>query len=305
MRIAVVDLGTNTTRLLVADVSDGRVQELTRLGAVTRLGEAVDSGGRLLESAMARVFDAVASYRETIDELAADRAVGVATSAVRDADNGEEFRAKLRERFGIDTRIISGDEEAQLTFGGATAEREPGGAPLLVLDIGGGSTEFVVGRAGEEPGFHVSTQAGSVRQTERHIRSDPPAHAEVDELRGDVRAIIDASVPADVRAGVRDGVAVAGTPTSLAAIEQRLDPYDSSRVHGYPLELAACERMLEMLASVPEPARRQVVGLHPDRAPTIVAGAAILVESMRAFGLESIEVGEHDILYGVALKAAL
>jgi exopolyphosphatase/guanosine-5'-triphosphate,3'-diphosphate pyrophosphatase len=304
MRIAVVDLGTNTTRLLVADVSEGRVEELARLGTVTRLGEAVDSGARLLDSAMARVFDAVASYRETIDELEADRTVAVATSAVRDADNGEQFREELRERFGIDTHIISGDEEAQLTFGGATAEREPGGDPLLVLDIGGGSTEFVVGRAGGEPGFHVSTQAGSVRQTERHIRSDPPARAEVGELRGDVRTIIEASVPADVRGGVRDGVAVAGTPTSLAAIEQRLDPYDSSRVHGYRLELAACERMLEMLASLPEPERREVVVLDPDRAPTIVAGAAILVESMRAFGLESIEVGEHDILYGVALRAA-
>jgi exopolyphosphatase / guanosine-5'-triphosphate,3'-diphosphate pyrophosphatase len=271
---------------------------------VTRLGEAVDSGGRLLDSAMARVFAAVASYRETIDELGADRSVAVATSAVRDAENGEEFRAQLRERFGIDTHIISGDEEAQLTFGGATAERERGGDPLLVLDIGGGSTEFVVGRAGDAPDFHVSTQAGSVRQTERHIRSDPPARAEVDELRRDVRAIIGAAVPAGVRGGVRDGVAVAGTPTSLAAIDQRLDPYDSSRVHGYRLQLAACERMLEMLASVPEPERREVVGLHPDRAPTIVAGAAILVESVRAFGLESIEVGEHDILYGVALQAA-
>jgi exopolyphosphatase / guanosine-5'-triphosphate,3'-diphosphate pyrophosphatase len=250
------------------------------------------------------VFAAVASYRETIDELGADRSVAVATSAVRDADNGEEFRAQLRERFGIDTHIISGDEEAQLTFGGATVERERGGDPLLVLDIGGGSTEFVVGRAGDAPDFHVSTQAGSVRQTERHIRSDPPARAEVDELRRDVRAIIGAAVPAGVRGGVRDGVAVAGTPTSLAAIDQRLDPYDSSRVHGYRLQLAACERMLEMLASVPEPERREVVGLHPDRAPTIVAGAAILVESVRAFGLESIEVGEHDILYGVALQAA-
>lgn len=304
MRIAVVDLGTNTTRLLVADVSDGRVKELTRRNEVTRLGEAVDSGGRLVDSAMARVFDAVSSFRGVIDELDADRTVAVATSAVRDADNGEEFRAELLERFGVDVRIISGDEEAQLTFAGATAEREPGRDPLLVLDIGGGSTEFVVGRAGEEPGFHVSTQAGSVRQTERHVRSDPPARAEVHELRRDLRGIIEGSVPADVRSGVRDGVAVAGTPTSLAAIEQRLDPYDSSRVHGYRLELTACERMLETLASVPEPERREVVGLHPDRAPTIVAGAAILVESMRAFGLESIEVGEHDILYGVALRVA-
>lgn len=304
MRIAVVDLGTNTTRLLVADVVDGRVEEVIRRNTVTRLGEKVDSGGELIEPAMQRVFEAVAGYREAIDELQAERTVAVATSAVRDASNGDYFQDQLRERFDIEARIISGDEEARLTFAGATSERSPDGDPLLVLDIGGGSTEFVVGIPGEEPGFHVSTQAGSVRQTERHIDSDPPDPAEVEELAADVRGIIEAKVPADVRSGVRDGVAVAGTPTSLAAIDQRLDPYDSAKVHGYRLELEACEQILGMLAALPEPERRKVIGLHPDRAPTIVAGAVILVESMRAFGLDSIEVGEHDILYGMALSAA-
>ena len=304
MRIAVVDLGTNTTRLLVADVVDGRVEEVIRRNTVTRLGEKVDSGGELIEPAMQRVFEAVAGYREAIDELQAERTVAVATSAVRDASNGDYFQDQLRERFDIEARIISGDEEARLTFAGATSERSPDGDPLLVLDIGGGSTEFVVGIPGEEPGFHVSTQAGSVRQTERHIDSDPPDPSEVEELAADVRGIIEAKVPADVRSGVRDGVAVAGTPTSLAAIDQRLDPYDSAKVHGYRLELEACEQILGMLAALPEPERRKVIGLHPDRAPTIVAGAVILVESMRAFGLDSIEVGEHDILYGMALSAA-
>jgi exopolyphosphatase / guanosine-5'-triphosphate,3'-diphosphate pyrophosphatase len=304
VRIAVVDLGTNTTRLLVADVVDGRVEEVIRRNTVTRLGEKVDSGGELIEPAMQRVFEAVAGYREAIDELQAERTVAVATSAVRDASNGDYFQDQLRERFDIEARIISGDEEARLTFAGATSERSPDGDPLLVLDIGGGSTEFVVGIPGEEPGFHVSTQAGSVRQTERHIDSDPPDPAEVEELAADVRGIIEAQVPADVRSGVRDGVAVAGTPTSLAAIDQRLDPYDSAKVHGYRLELEACEQILGMLAALPEPERRKVIGLHPDRAPTIVAGAVILVESMRAFGLDSIEVGEHDILYGMALSAA-
>ena len=303
MRVAVVDLGTNTTRLLVADVVDGRVEELTRRNTVTRLGERVDSGGELVESAMERVFGAVAEYRQAIDELGAERTVAVATSAVRDATNGERFQRELRERYGIEARIISGDEEARLTFKGATAERA-GGDPVLVLDIGGGSTEFVVGRSGEDPSFHVSTQAGSVRQTERHISDDPPPREQVGELAADVGGIIDAQVPADVRSGVRDGVAVAGTPTSLAAIDQRLDPYDSAKVHGYRLELGACERILDMLAAIPEDKRRQVVGLHPDRAPTIVAGAVILVESMRAFGLDRIEVGEHDILYGAALSQA-
>jgi exopolyphosphatase/guanosine-5'-triphosphate,3'-diphosphate pyrophosphatase len=304
VRVAVVDLGTNTTRLLVAEVVDGTVKELDRRNTVTRLGEDVDAGGELIESAMERVFAAVAEYREAIDALGAERTVAVATSAVRDARNGDYFREQLRERFGIDARIISGDEEAGLTFAGATAERADGTDPLLVLDIGGGSTEFVVGCPGGDPSFHVSTQAGSVRQTERHITTDPPDKTELTELTTDVRGIIEAQVPPSVRSGVRDGVAVAGTPTSLAAIEQRLDPYDSTKVHGYRLELEAAERILEMLASVPEPERREVVGLHPDRAPTIVAGAVILVQSMKAFGLNSIEVGEHDILYGAALRAA-
>jgi exopolyphosphatase / guanosine-5'-triphosphate,3'-diphosphate pyrophosphatase len=304
VRVAVVDLGTNTTRLLVADVEDGRVEEVTRRNTVTRLGEGVDAGSRLLDGAMQRVFDALTDYRRVIDELAADRTVAVATSAVRDSDNGDWFQRELLERFGIEARIISGDEEARLTFAGATAEREDGGEPVLVLDIGGGSTEFVVGRSGSEPGFHVSTQAGSVRQTERHIHTDPPSANEVSELAGDVREVIESSVPAEVRGSVHDGVAVAGTPTSLAAIEQELDPYDSSKIHGYRLELEACERILERLSSVPEAERRRITGLHPDRAPTIVAGAVILVTAMGSFGLRSIEVGEHDILYGAALANA-
>jgi exopolyphosphatase / guanosine-5'-triphosphate,3'-diphosphate pyrophosphatase len=304
MRIAVVDLGTNTTRLLVADVEERKVDEIVRRNTVTRLGEGVDAGSRLLDGAMERVFEALEGYKREIDELGAERTVAVATSAVRDSDNGEWFQRELLERFGIEARIISGDEEAQLTFTGATLERQPGGDPVLVLDIGGGSTEFVVGRTGEQPSFHVSTQAGSVRQTERHIRTDPPAPSEIDELAADVRQIIEAQVPADVRGSVRDGVAVAGTPTSLAAIDQRLDPYDSSKIHGYRLQREACERMLGMLASVPEDERREVVGLHPDRAPTIVAGAVILIEAMGAFGLREIEVGEHDILYGAALSSA-
>ena len=304
MRIAVVDLGTNTTRLLVADVEDGRVGEVVRRNTVTRLGEGVDAGSRLLDGAMERVFDALEGYRRDIEELGAERTVAVATSAVRDSENGDWFRGQLLERFGIEARIISGDEEAQLTFAGATAERAPGGDPVLVLDIGGGSTEFVVGRSGEQPGFHVSTQAGSVRQTERHIQTDPPEREEMDELAADVRQIIESQVPEALRRCVGDGVAVAGTPTSLAAIEQRLDPYDSSKIHGSRLKREACERILEMLASVPEDERRKVVGLHPDRAPTIVAGAVILAQAMGAFDLGEIEVGEHDILYGAALSNA-
>lgn len=305
MRVAVVDLGTNSTRLLVADVRDGRVEELDRRSKVTRLGEGVDAGGRLGEPAIERVFAVLEDYREAIDALGAERTVAVATSAVRDASNGDEFRGALKTLFGLDARTIGGDEEAQLTFLGATSERPPGGPPTLVHDIGGGSTEYVIGVPGEEPTFHVSTQAGSVRQTERHLTSDPPPAGEVERLAEEVRGIIEASVPADLRAATASGVAVAGTATSLAAIDQRLEPYDPERVHGYLLRRPACEAMLGMLASLPLPERRELPGLDPDRAPTIVAGAAILLECMVAFGLDVLEVSEHDILHGAALRAAL
>jgi exopolyphosphatase/guanosine-5'-triphosphate,3'-diphosphate pyrophosphatase len=171
-----------------------------------------------------------------------------------------------------------------------------------VIDIGGGSTEFVVGVPGEEPTFHVSTQAGAVRQTERHITADPPPPDDLAALADEVRAIVEGAVPEDLRRATAAGIGVAGTATSLAAIDQELDPYDPERVHGYRLELGACERILAMLAAMPEDERRQVKGLHPDRAPTIVAGVAILIEAMRAFGLESIETSEADILHGAALS---
>ena len=296
MRVAVVDLGTNSTRLLVADVGSGAVEEVERRTTVTRLGEGVDATGRLDDAAVRRVHAALAEYRKLIDGLGAERVVALATSAVRDAENGEAFRASLRERFDIDARTIAGDEEAALTFAGATAGRPAGEGPLLVLDIGGGSTEFVVGRVGQEPAFSASTQMGSVRQTERH--------AELDSLRREVRGITEAEVPAEARASVSAGIAVAGTPTSLAAIEQELEPYDPERVHGYVLARESCERMLGELAGLTVDERRRVTGLHPDRAPTIVAGVAILVEAIAAFGLTQIEVSEADILHGAAIAAA-
>jgi exopolyphosphatase/guanosine-5'-triphosphate,3'-diphosphate pyrophosphatase len=299
-RIAVVDFGTNTTRMLVADVEAGRVRELDRRSVVTRLGEGVDSTGRLGDAAIERVLRVVADYRRAIDQLGAERTVAVATSAVRDAANGDEFRARLRDELGIDARTISGDEEARLTFLGATTGRA-GGGPVLVLDIGGGSTEFVAGDPGAEPTFHVSTRAGSVRQTERHLSGDPPAPDDVADLAEEVRQIIAADVPEAVRRGVERGIAVAGTATSLAAIDQRLDHREGQSVDGYRLELAACERMLALLAELPLQRRREVPGLDPDRAPTIVAGAVILVEAVRACGLEAMETSEADLLHGVAL----
>jgi exopolyphosphatase/guanosine-5'-triphosphate,3'-diphosphate pyrophosphatase len=301
-RIGVVDLGTNSTRLLVADVEDGAVVELERRTVVTRFGEGVDATGRLSDAAMRRVDEALGAYREVIDRLGAERVVAVATSAMRDAENGPAYREHVHERFGIDARTISGEREAGLSFLGATAGRDDSAATMLV-DIGGGSTEYVVGRPREDPQFHVSTRMGSVRHTERFLAQDPPAQEEVAALRADAERIVQDEVPAEVREPTENGIAVAGTATTLAAIDQELDPYDPDKVHRYRLDLASCERILAMLAALPLDERRHVTGLHPDRAPSIVAGAAILVESIRCFGLDGVEISEADILHGAALTA--
>ena len=303
-RIGVIDLGTNSTRLLVADVHDGRVTQLERRTEVTRLGQGVDSSGRLSAAATKRVFAAVESFQPDIERHGAKRTVAVATSAVRDARNGEEFRAELEERFGVEARTISGDEEARLAFLGATSSRPPGGERLLMLDIGGGSTEFVVGIPGSDPDFHVSTRAGSVRHTERHLHDDPPTEDQLSAVAGEVAAIIEAEVPAEVRRAAEAGIAVAGTATSLASVDQELDPYDPEAVDGYRLDRFAVDEILTHLAKLPLEERREVVGLNPARAPTIVAGAIILREAMQAFDFDWMETSEADILDGVALDSA-
>jgi exopolyphosphatase / guanosine-5'-triphosphate,3'-diphosphate pyrophosphatase len=308
MRVAVVDLGTNTTRLLVADVQDGRLEELEKETTITRLGQGVDATGRLADEAMDRVRGTLDGYRQTIDRLNAEDVIAVATSAMRDADNGPEFRDELNRRYGIDARTISGDEEARLTFLGATSGRTAAvesPASAVVIDIGGGSTEYVVGSNGADPDFHVSAQMGSRRHTERFLPSDPPAHEELEALAADVRRIIGESVPDEIRERTAEGVAVAGTATTLAAIDLELDPYDPEKVHGYRVGLAAAERIQAMLAALPVEERRNVTGLHPDRAPVIVAGVTIVVESIRAFGLDEIEISESDILQGAAMAAAV
>jgi exopolyphosphatase/guanosine-5'-triphosphate,3'-diphosphate pyrophosphatase len=306
MRTAVVDIGTNSTRLLVADVDreSGRVEELHRESQVTRLGEEVDTGGRLSADAMGRVMTTLGDYRATMDGYECETNLAVLTSAVRDASNGPEFTERVRSEFGLDARVLSGDEEAQLTFLGAMSDRDGGASdPTVVIDIGGGSTEFIVG-ADRTASFHVSVQAGVLRMSERHIHSDPPAPGELQDLAGDTRAIFLAGLPADQRSAVGRAIAVAGTATSAAAIDQELEPYDPERVHGYTLLLATVELLIARLADMSEAQRREVVGLHPDRAPTIVAGMILLEEAMKAFALDHVEVSEHDILRGGALRLA-
>jgi exopolyphosphatase/guanosine-5'-triphosphate,3'-diphosphate pyrophosphatase len=270
-----------------------------RRSTVTRLGRGVDLSGRLSAEAIEDACEAIGGYVETLRELDAGKVETIATSAVRDAANGGAFVAELRERFALSARVLGGDEEARLTYIGATSEHWPT-EPTLIVDIGGGSTELIVG-TGEEVAFHASLQAGVVRHTERYVASDPPTAAELESLAADVRGLIESASASGP--GADAGIAVAGTPTSLAAIEISLEPYDPAQVHGHVLALPSIQRMLSRLASAPLPERREITGLHADRAPTIVAGVVILIEAMRAFGLEQITVSEHDILYGAAIAA--
>ena len=289
MRVAVVDIGTNTTRLLVADVTDGQVTEVDRRTTITTLGEGLDATGRLADAAMERVTVAVAEYREAMDALGAEWATAVATSAMRDAENGAAFRELLQERFHLDARTISGDEEALLTFLGATSGRGDSDQ-TVVIDIGGGSTEYVLGRPGEEPSFHTSTQMGSVRHTERFLHSDPPSSGALEALAHDVHATVPDIEP-------ERAIAVAGTATSLAAID------GAREVHGYVMDVTACARVRDMLAALTLDERREVDGLNPARAPTIVAGATILTESLRTLNVDEVEVSDRDILHGAAALA--
>ncbi|MGH2864047.1 MAG: Ppx/GppA phosphatase family protein [Solirubrobacteraceae bacterium] len=313
MRVAVVDIGTNSTRLLVADVQPdtGAVQELERRSQVTRLGHGVDSSGSLADDAMLRVLATLADYHAAIDTHGVTANLAVLTSAVRDASNGAQFAQRVRDDYGLDAKVLSGEQEAQLTFLGAmsgqrTTTYEDDGAdatPTVVIDIGGGSTEFVIG-VHRRAGFHTSLHAGVVRMSERHIHSDPPTAQELQALGDDVHASLLQGLPQNERDAVELGIAVAGTATSAAAIDQELEPYDPARVQDYQLQLGTVELLLARLADMDEGQRRRVVGLHPDRAPTIVAGMILLQEAMHAFALEQVQVSEHDILYGGALQLA-
>jgi exopolyphosphatase / guanosine-5'-triphosphate,3'-diphosphate pyrophosphatase len=305
MRVAVVDIGTNSTRLLVADVTDdGHLTERERRTKVTRLGDRLDQTGVLGDEAMERVLATLAEYRTVIEREGAEQAVAVLTSAVRDAANGEDFLARVRAHSdGLDARVIAGDEEARLTFRGATSERARGDTtPILVIDVGGGSTELVVG-SGDEVSFHVSTQAGVVRHSERHLTSDPPTEEQLRALADDVRETYAEAVPGPVRQTPRAAIAVAGTATSLGAMDLDLDHYAPDLVHGRVVSRSACRRILERLAALPEAQRREVRGLHPDRAPTIVAGVVMVIEALELFDLAAIGVSDHDILRGAALEA--
>jgi exopolyphosphatase/guanosine-5'-triphosphate,3'-diphosphate pyrophosphatase len=269
------------------------IAELARRSEVTRLGQGVDRTGRLADEAMDRVRATLGRYREALDEVGADRAVAVLTSATRDAANGAAFVEEVRDAYGLDAQVLPGDEEARLGFLGATSERDADDpTPTVMIDIGGGSTEFVVGR-GHDMTFHVSTQAGVVRHSERHLHHDPPQRDELEALADDARGVFAAAIPAGVCA--ERGIAVAGTATQLASVDGAREP------HGHVLRAARVRELRDLLAGLSLEERRKVPGLDPARAPTIVAGAVLLGEAVRLFGLDAVEVSEHDILRGVAL----
>jgi exopolyphosphatase/guanosine-5'-triphosphate,3'-diphosphate pyrophosphatase len=288
MRVGVVDLGTNSTRLLVADVEDGRVEEVTRRTEITRLGEGVDERRKLLPLPIARVRNVLADYRRELEGLGTERTLAVGTSAIRDAENGEAFLGEIEWSYGFTTRLLSGEEEGRLTRRGVAGGRElePG---TLVLDVGGGSTELIADRS------RTSLDLGAVRLTERYLHSDPPTREELDSAAAEIRETLPDLDP--TRA-----VGVAGTVTTLAALE--LGEYDPERVHGHWISRDALEAELERLASLPLAERRELPGLEPKRAPVIVAGALIVREVLDRYGLDGLEASERDILHGAALEAA-
>ena len=298
MRVAAVDLGTNTTRLLVADVSESRIEtELHRESRITRLGEGVDARRRLLPAPIARVRNVLADYRRILESLGAERTLAIATSAVREAENGEAFLGEVEWSYGFATRLLSGDGEALLTRRGVASGRElqPG---TLVIDIGGGSTELILDE------YHTSLELGAVRDTERFLSSDPPAADELARCADAVRALLVERVPGETRAAATAAVGVAGTVTTLAALDLGLERYDRDRVGGHRLAASSARTQLERLAALPLAERRRVPSLEPERAPIIVAGAMILTEILDVFGLDAVDASEHDILDGAALAAA-
>jgi len=298
IRVGAVDMGTNSTRLLVADVDGARLAEVERLLRITRLGDRVDADGRLSDAGMERVHTVLEGYAARARELGAERVLATATSAVRDADNGSEFLADVRQQHGFETRLLSGREEAELTYRGVTS-RLAAGPGTLVCDIGGGSTELVLGGpAGVLDA--TSLDVGCVRMSERCLRSDPPTVAELAELREAVAALL----PRSITSRTSTLVGVAGTVTTLATIDLGLDREIPEEIDGHALDAATVEALLGQLAAVPLAERREVRGLMPERAPTIVAGAAIAAEVLRATGAGRMLVSERDILHGAALAAA-
>jgi exopolyphosphatase/guanosine-5'-triphosphate,3'-diphosphate pyrophosphatase len=302
--IAALDLGTNSTRLLIGRADGaGGIETLVRRNTITRMGEGVDSTGSLAPGAVERVLASLHDYRQVLDEHGVDRVRIAATSAARDATNREEFFDKVEEIVGTRPELISGDEEGRLSFLGATRGLDPSLGPFLVVDIGGGSTEFVVGANADEVAGALSVDVGCVRLTEKFLEHDPPQPEELsaaisltDTYLEDVRRELPGTADA------RTLVGVAGTITTVAAVELGLQEYDPAVVHHFRLTRDAAEDVFRTLATEARADRIHNPGLEEGRADVIVGGCCVLVAILRRFGFDEMVVSESDILDGLALS---
>jgi exopolyphosphatase/guanosine-5'-triphosphate,3'-diphosphate pyrophosphatase len=305
-RLAAVDIGTNSVRLLVADVdgdgTDAKVHTLDRRMRITRLGQGVDHARALAPEAIDRTVDVLHEYRRALDEHGVAGLRATATSAARDATNRDDLFSRVRDALGVEPELLTGEDEARLSFLGATAELDAP-APYLVVDIGGGSTEFVLGS--EEPVGLVSLDVGCVRITEQFLHSDPPAPEELSNAVAVVSDLV-ADVPRVVP-GASDAatlVGLAGTITTVAAIEQGLPEYDSERIHRFRLHKTAVEDVFRTLATESAAQRAHNPGLEPGRVDVIVGGVVVLVGILRVLGFDTVLVSEADILDGLVRSQA-
>jgi exopolyphosphatase/guanosine-5'-triphosphate,3'-diphosphate pyrophosphatase len=304
MRVGVIDMGTNSTRLLLADVDGGEITELERVLTTTRLGAHVDRDGRLAETAMGRTRKAVTGYVERAREVNCDVIFASGTSAVRDSANGEAFMQSLARDLGIPARVLSGDEEARATFRGVTSA-QPAIGRTAVIDVGGGSTELVVGEGAHVLGA-VSLQAGCVRMTERWLGDNDVGPDQLTVAREEIDNLIDRHVAPDLLLPLEtDPIAVAGTATTLAAIELGLPGYDSAKIHGQRVRRDAIATWIAKLAPLTAEQRRAA---HPaieiGRAPVIIGGALVLLAMLDALHADAYIASERDILHGLALGLA-
>ncbi|KHL15628.1 exopolyphosphatase/guanosine-5'-triphosphate,3'-diphosphate pyrophosphatase [Mumia flava] len=297
-RVAAIDCGTNSIRLLIADLGDdGTAQDVVRRMEIVRLGYGVDRTGRLDDAALDRTFAACDAYAAQISEYGAERLRFVATSATRDASNAADFAAGVQERLGVAPDVASGAEEAALSFAGAARDLPDVDQPVLVIDLGGGSTELIVGRDGRAEGA-LSLDVGSVRMTERHLRDDPPTLGEIESCAADVDAALD-GVELELGA-VRTVVGVAGTITTVAAAALDLAEYDSERIHHARLSVSRVRQVGAQILAATVEQRRSWPYMHPGRADVIGGGALVLDRVLERTGVAEMIVSEHDILDGIA-----
>jgi exopolyphosphatase/guanosine-5'-triphosphate,3'-diphosphate pyrophosphatase len=303
-KVAAFDCGTNSLRLLVADIDvrAGTSEELVREMRIVRLGQGVDRTGRIAEASLQRVFSAVEEFMAIVLEHDAERIRFCATSAARDAENAEEFLSGIRERTGVEPEVLDGDEEARLSFAGATRDLPPLPEPLLVVDIGGGSTELILGNADGGIVAAESLDIGSVRLNERHLAGDPPSKDEIAAAVADIDSALDDCSVDPAEAGAVIGVA--GTVTTLAAAVLDLDGYDPAVIHHSVLRSDAVQGAVTRLLSLDVEQRKALPYMHPGRADVIAAGGLILDRILRRTTVYSMLVSEHDILDGMAWSAA-